>query len=139
MASLSEPPARLEGVYTPIAHEGAPGRGDGAGSPLEPGARPGCGAGPHIAVGGWRYDKGHSRRGIAAPSCAGHCPDGDRRFLPPTSPDPPPPRGEEEPGGPVGDMNCLSGEQEGWGTRRLTAPLPSTPTPAPRRPGVAPS
>ena len=27
------PPARQEGVYTPTAHEGAPGRGDGPGSP----------------------------------------------------------------------------------------------------------
>ena len=73
---MSGPPTWLEGVYTPTAHEGAPGRGDGTGSPPGAGACPGSGTGPHAIVGGWRYSRGRSRRGTAAPPGAGRDQDG---------------------------------------------------------------
>ena len=79
VAPVSGPLTWLEGVYTPTAHEGAPGRGDGTGSPGGGGGcSPGSGAGPHATVGGWRYNRGRSRRGTAAPPSAGHGRDGDR-------------------------------------------------------------
>ena len=83
------PPSRPEGVYTPTAHEGAPARGDGPGSSLGEGCGPGSGAGPHAAAGGWRYSRGHSRHGTAAPPPTGCGRRGGRRTLPP-----PPPPGE---------------------------------------------
>ena len=51
VAPVSGPPTWLEGVYTPTAHEGAPGRGDGTGSPPGAGSSPGSGTGPHAIVG----------------------------------------------------------------------------------------
>ena len=98
----SGPPARQEGVYTPTAHEGAPGRGDGPGSPPGEGTSPGGGKGPHAEVGEWQYGRGHSRHGTAAPPRTGCDRDGDQRSPPPplTSgrgtpppPAPPPPGG----------------------------------------------
>ena len=83
-ASGSGPPVRLEGVYTPTAHKGAPARGDGTGSSLGEGCSPGNGKGPHAAVGGWRIDRGPSRRGTAAPPRT----ESDRRS---DRPPPPPP------------------------------------------------
>ena len=82
-ASGSGPLARQEGVYTPTTHEGAPGRGDGPGSPLGEGTSPGGGKGPHAEVGEWRYGRGHSRRGTAAPPRTGCDWDDDQRSPPP--------------------------------------------------------
>ena len=58
VAPVSGPPTWLEGVYTPTAHEGAPGRGGGTGSPPGAGACPGSGTRPHAIMGGWRYSRG---------------------------------------------------------------------------------
>ena len=44
VAPVSRPPTWLEGVCTPTAHEGAPGRDDGTGSPPGAEAGPGCGS-----------------------------------------------------------------------------------------------
>ena len=73
------PPSRPEGVYTPTAHEGAPARGDGPGSSLGEGCGPGSGEGPHAAVAGWRYSRGHSRDVPEPPWClTGHARRGRR-------------------------------------------------------------
>ena len=82
-------PSRPEGVYTPTAHEGAPARGDGHVSSLGEGCSPGSGEGPHAAGGGWRYSRGHSRRGTAAPPLNGCGRRGGRQ-----TPPPPPLRGD---------------------------------------------
>ena len=114
------PPNRLEGVYPPTAHEGAPARGDGPGSSLGDGCNPGNGEGPHTAAGGWRYNRGHSRRGAAAPPPTG-C---DRRGSRWT---PPPPLGEQGPGGQPGGEHCVSGDRQ----RREARQLPTLRGPCP--------
>ena len=103
------------------------------GPPRGAGVSPGSGAGPHAALGGWRYDRGHRRRGTAAPPSAGRGRDGGRRCPPP---DPlPPHEGEQGLVEPADDARCLTKERGGQGAR---APLPSTPTPGPQRPGLVP-
>ena len=114
------PPTRLEGVYTPTAHEGAPARGDGPGSSLGEGCSPGNGEGLHTAVGGWRYYRGHSRRGAAA-----HSPTGWTGGNP--GGPPPPPLGEKGPRGQPGGEHCLSGDGQRRGARQL--PRPGGPCP----------
>ena len=71
------PHTRQEGVYTPTAHAGAPGRGDGPGSPPGEGTSPGGGRGRRTRVVWWRYGKWHSRPGTAAAPCTGNDRDDD--------------------------------------------------------------
>ena len=111
----TRPPGRLEGVYTPTAHEGAPARGNGPGSSLGEGCSPGSGEGPHTAVGGWRYDSGHNRRGAAPPPPTGCDRRGSRRTPPPPSP----PRGEHGPWGRPGGEHCLSEDRQRRGLHQL--------------------
>ena len=102
-------PSRPECVYTSTAHEGAPARGDGPGSSLGEGCSPGSGEGPHTAVGGWqynRYNRGHSRRGTAAPPLTGCGRRGGRRTPPPPRP---PPRGKWSLGGSPGTSTACRG------------------------------
>ena len=127
------PPAQQESVYTPTAHAGAPGRGDGPWSPPGEGTSLSGGRGPHARVGRWRYGKGHSCRGAAAAPRTGN----DLDIGQP----PPPPLGEAASMGRIGSMCRLIGEQGGWDARRLevtASPRPRRPTPAPS-PGEAPS
>ena len=140
VAPVSGPPTWLEGVYTPTAHEGAPGRGDGTGPPPGAGACPGSGTGPHAIVGGWRYSRGRSRRGAAAPSGAGRDQDGGRG-----TPPPPPPAPRPSPPLPPSPSAGGGGRQwarrttraacpgsQGGGDRTLPAPPPPPPlTPPP--------
>ena len=112
------PPGWLEGVDTPTAHEGAPARGDGPGSSLGEGCSPGSGEGPHTTVGVWRYNKGHSRRGGAAPPPIG-C---DRRGGWRTPLPLPPPRGERGPEGRHGGEHNLSGERQRRGGHQPPTP-----------------
>ena len=53
-------------------------RGDGPGSSLGEWCSPGNGKGPHAVVGGWRFDRGLSRRGTTAPPRTGCDRHGDR-------------------------------------------------------------
>ena len=97
-------PEQAGGCPYATAHEGAPVRGDGPRSSLGVGCSPGSGEGPHTAVGGWRYYRGHSRRGAAAPPPTGCNRRGSRRN--------PPPRGEQGRGGRAGGEHCLLGERQ---------------------------
>ena len=140
VAPVSGPPTWLEGVYTPTAHEGAPGRGDGTGSPRGAGACPGSGTGPHAIVGGWRYSRGRSRRGTAAPPGAGRDQDGGRGTSPPPpparpSPSPrPPPRGAADANEPGGQRGLPAPRVRGAGVARCPPPHPHSLPPA-ARPG----
>ena len=125
VAPVAGAPSRLEGVYTPTAHEGAPGRGDGSGPPPEAGASPGSGSGPHAIGGGWPYTRRRSRRGTAAPPSARRGRNGDH-WSPPHPPPPPP----------TGDNRGREGRRAtraAWarGGRRTRDSLPPTPTPGP--------
>ena len=107
-------------------------RGDGPGSSLGEGCSPGSGEGPHAAVGGWRYSRGHSRRGTAAPPLTGCGP----AWRPADSPSPPPPlpRGEMEPEGQPGREHSVSGDRQLRGARQLPTqrgPCPELLTPEP--------
>ena len=128
-ASRSGPPSRQEGVYTPTAHEGAPVRGDGHGSSPEEGRSPGSGKGPRAGVWGWRFDRGLSRRGIAAPPRTGCGRHGDRGAPPP----PPPP-------GRAGVLGAARGRP--LPVMRATeagyAPTPGTKEPTPYQPALTP-
>ena len=137
---MSGPPTWLEGVYTPTAHEGAPGRGDGTGSPPGAGACPGSGTGPHAIVGGRRYSRGRSRRGTAAPPGAGRDQDGGRGTSPPRPParpppsPRPPPRGAADANGPDGQRGLPAQGVRGAGIARCPPPR-THPLPPAARPG----
>ena len=63
-ASVSGPPHRPEGAYSPRAHEGAPVRDEGSGSSLGGGCRPGSGEGPMLL---WGVGGATGRTAAAAP------------------------------------------------------------------------
>ena len=65
--------------------------------------------------GGWRVDRGLSRRGTAAPPRTGCDRHGDRR-------PPPPPPGKQRSGGQSGDRHCLPGERQRRGVHQPLAP-----------------